>query len=64
MVSPEDRSLLLSLAVDRATLSDHPFDLEFRLIRPDGKIVSLISRGRIIDDAPAPNQSDRCVLYE
>jgi DNA-binding CsgD family transcriptional regulator len=50
MVLPEDRPLLIGAALEQSTASEKSFDLEFRVARPDGKIVSLISRGSFIND--------------
>ena len=49
MIHPEDRERVLQ-AVERSTHNDEPYEIEFRLIRPDGSIRWAASRGSVIRD--------------
>ncbi|UQA58825.1 ATP-binding protein [Polyangium aurulentum] len=51
LVHPDDRQAL-SESVARATSSERaPYDEEFRIVRPDGSILWLRGRGRVLEDA-------------
>jgi DNA-binding CsgD family transcriptional regulator len=48
MVLPEYLPLLVRGVPEQAIATQEPFDLQFRLMRPDGKIITLVSRGTIL----------------
>lgn len=49
-VHPEDQNRLWE-AIQTAVRDEHPFDCEFRLVRPEGGVHWLASRGDIVRDA-------------
>ncbi|WP_438029926.1 PAS domain-containing protein [Sorangium sp. So ce233] len=50
LVHPEDRERVLS-ALERCVLEGADFDLEFRVVWPDGSVHWLLDRGRMVRDA-------------
>src|SRR5437762_7325435 len=48
-VHPEDRNAV-DEAIERARASSQTFEFEYRLLRPDGDIRWLISRGRYVSN--------------
>jgi PAS domain S-box-containing protein len=53
LIHPEDRDLV-SQAIQRAMESDVPYEIEFRVVRPDGDVIWLYTNARVIREGGRP----------